>query len=85
MKQTDLTDEDAAAIGRAFMAKLPEGYSWGQCPTEYVTGLENQLWGANQKAQEWEHRARKFARRLVTSGQVDGPPYPVEFAVNSEK
>lgn len=49
MKQTDLTDEDAAAIGRAFMEKLPEDYCWAECPTEYVTMLENRIDDARQR------------------------------------
>lgn len=43
MKQTNLTDEDAAAIGRAFMEKLPENVVWSECPTEYVTTLHNRV------------------------------------------
>lgn len=41
MKQADLTDEDAAAIGRAFMERLPEDFMWGECPTEYVLCLQD--------------------------------------------
>lgn len=40
-------DEDMANIGRAFMEKLPKDYSWCECPTEYVTELQNQLFDAS--------------------------------------
>jgi hypothetical protein len=39
----DLTDEDAANIGRALMGRLPVGYSWSDCPTEIVTDLSNEV------------------------------------------
>ncbi len=39
----DVTDEDAAAIGRAFLEKLPKSYCWNHCPTEYVDTLRSVL------------------------------------------
>jgi len=42
-KDQSLTDEDAAEIGRAFMERLPPGYGYNDCPTEYVTDLENKI------------------------------------------
>lgn len=41
MKQLGLTDEDAAEIGRAFMERLPDDFHWDECPTEYVTLLQD--------------------------------------------
>lgn len=35
--------EADAAIGRAFMDRLPEGYAYSDCPTELVTDLTNKL------------------------------------------
>ncbi|WP_175948571.1 hypothetical protein [Burkholderia pyrrocinia] len=43
--ELDLSEEEVAglrekaAIADAFMAKLPPGFSWAQCPSEYVTLL----------------------------------------------
>ena len=34
---------EKAAITDAFLAKLPPGYSWEQCPTEYITHLQDQV------------------------------------------
>src|SRR6185312_8080220 len=39
----DLTDEDAAEIGRAFMERLPAGYSWSDSHAEYLTVQDNKL------------------------------------------
>jgi hypothetical protein len=43
LKASELTDEDAANIGRALMERLPDGYSWSDSPTEIVTDLLNQI------------------------------------------
>jgi hypothetical protein len=57
MNHIDITDKDAAKIGRLFMAQLPEDYSWLQDPTEYLTDLRNAIAGTipvNWKAlEEW--------------------------------
>ena len=34
--------QDMAAIGEAFMARLPKDYHWNECPTEYLTDLINE-------------------------------------------
>lgn len=39
----EYTDEDLAHVGRALMERLPDGYSYLDCPTEIVTDLENEL------------------------------------------
>ena len=62
MKQTELTDEDAAAIGRAFMEKLPEGFSWAECPTEYVTVLRNGLFDAANALSAAAHTCPRYYR-----------------------
>jgi hypothetical protein len=44
-----VTDEELAllrekaVIADAFLAKLPEEYSWTQCPSEYVAHLQNRV------------------------------------------
>lgn len=37
-----------AAIGTAFMDKLPEDYSWSECPSEYMVQVANQLYDAQK-------------------------------------
>lgn len=39
----EYTDEDMANVGRALMERLPDGYSYLDCPTEIVTDLQNDL------------------------------------------
>ena len=34
---------DKAVIADAFLAKLPEDFSWVQCPSEYVTQLQDRV------------------------------------------
>lgn len=43
LTEDEMTDEDAANIGRALMERLPKGYSWSNCPTEIVTDLQNEI------------------------------------------
>lgn len=62
MKQTNLTDEDAAAIGRALMEKLPESFMWDECPTEYVTVLRNHLFDASRELSAAAHACPRYYR-----------------------
>ena len=63
MKQVDLCDADAADIGRAFMAKLPERFSWGECPTEFLNSQIDDV-----------AELRDALRRLLTSDPTGSIP-----------
>ncbi len=46
VKPVELTDEEAAHIGREFMKALRQNcpdYSWMDCPTEIVVDLLNEI------------------------------------------
>jgi len=43
MTKPEYTDEDMANVGRALMDRLPDGYSYMDCPTEIVTDLQNEV------------------------------------------
>lgn len=77
----DLTDEDAANIGRALMERLPPGYSWSDCPTEIVTDLSNQvddlramLAETIEYARQTMPTARYRLARLMCGGVVHNSP-----------
>ncbi len=75
-------EADMADVGRAFMAKLPKSYSWCQCPTEYVTDLQNELNNAETHRDGYKLQA---AGALLTIEQLKAklaPPSPA--SVNAE-
>jgi len=43
---------DQARIGKALLAKLPADFHWAQCPTEYVTLLQDQVHDLQTEARE---------------------------------
>jgi len=43
MQLNNMTDEEAAQIGRAFMARLPDGFQWILCPTEYLVIRQEEI------------------------------------------
>jgi hypothetical protein len=43
MTKPEYTDEDMANVGRALMDRLPDGYSYMNCPSEIVTDLQNEI------------------------------------------
>lgn len=40
----DLTEEDAANIGRAFMERLPKDYNWSDSPAEIIAEMSNTIY-----------------------------------------
>jgi hypothetical protein len=60
------TLRDKAAIGEAFLAKVPADFTWSECPTEYVTHLQDHVHELEVAALA-ETTARAEARAAVAA------------------
>ena len=49
----EMTNADAAEVGRAFMGKLPDDFDWNVCPTEYVIALIDARDEARKRVNDW--------------------------------